>query len=521
MPAYYVAVDVGTRSARAAVFDACGGMLGRCVLALDLAEDGAGLAEYSSAQIREAVTGAIAGALSDSGVPGHEVAGLGFDATCSLVLSARDGTPLTLGGDGRDTLAWCDHRATEEARICTLTGHPLIGLQGGAMSPEMQSPKLLWLKRHRPDLWARLGRAEDLADHLTRRATGAAGVSRCTLVTKWPYLPGRGGWQQDFLGLVGLDDLPARMPLADPPLPVGTRQGGLLPEMAARTGLPPGLPVGTGLIDAYAGGLGMMAFAPGPPGRPHLGVIAGTSACVTLSGPEPVSDARLWGPYDGAVLPGQWISEGGLSAAGAGLDRILAGWRGAGGPPGHRDVLERLPALLARDGLELGRDLPLLPDFSGQRAPFLGLTRRDTAPPPAAESFDRLCARYWRGALATALAIRHVIEVLGGAAIDSEVLTVTGGLGRHGLFAQLLADATGRTVRRATEADAVLLGTMITARAAAEGGGLARALAQVRPGITDTRPSAAQRTAFDRAYGMFLQDLGRIARGTDPALARP
>ncbi|WP_108262820.1 acetate and sugar kinases/Hsc70/actin family protein [Mangrovicoccus ximenensis] len=152
--------------------------------------------------------------MASSGIAVPAVKGLAFGATCSLVLSDRSGAPLPLPEGGRDTIAWCDRRAAEEAAICTATGHRLIRLQGGRMSPEMQVAKLLWLKRRCPDLWLRLGRAEDLVDHLTRRATGRRALSACALAVKWPWIADHGGWQEDFLAAIGLDGLPDRLGLA-------------------------------------------------------------------------------------------------------------------------------------------------------------------------------------------------------------------------------------------------------------------------------------------------------------------
>ena len=62
---------------------------------------------------------------------------------------------------------WADHRAVTEAEEITATDHRVLDYVGGVMSPEMQLPKLLWLKRHLPQTWPRYGLALDLADFLT------------------------------------------------------------------------------------------------------------------------------------------------------------------------------------------------------------------------------------------------------------------------------------------------------------------------------------------------------------------
>ena len=84
----------------------------------------------------------------------ERVAALGFDATCSLVVRDHDAGQLAVSGgeDPRwDTIVWLDHRALAEADFCTATQHPVLDHSGKVMSPEMQMPKLMWLRRHQPE----------------------------------------------------------------------------------------------------------------------------------------------------------------------------------------------------------------------------------------------------------------------------------------------------------------------------------------------------------------------------------
>src|SRR5690606_36450054 len=108
--------------------------------------------------------------------------------------------PVSPTGGKTDTIAWLDHRATAEAAICTAATASLLGHAGGAISPEMQLPKLMWLRRHLPESWARAAGFYDLADFLTLRATGSPARSLSTLAAKWGF-DGRagGGWPHDLL----------------------------------------------------------------------------------------------------------------------------------------------------------------------------------------------------------------------------------------------------------------------------------------------------------------------------------
>ena len=128
----------------------------------------------------------------------------------------RDGAGAQLAVSGGveprwDTIVWLDHRALAEADFCTATRHPVLDHSGKVMSPEMQMPKLMWLKRYQPGQWAKAGHFFDLADFLTWRATGSLARSRCTTTAKWNYLAHEeNGWRDDFLEAIGLSDLRER-----------------------------------------------------------------------------------------------------------------------------------------------------------------------------------------------------------------------------------------------------------------------------------------------------------------------
>ena len=135
---------------------------------------------------------------------------------CHLLLVALDhedhpASVSTTGEDRWNVVVWLDHRAIAEAEACTATGHRVLDSLGGTMSPEMEIPKLMWLKRHLPKAWPRYGRMLDLADFLTFRACGSNARSCCTVTCKWTYLAHEEpGWQDDFLAAVGLADLRER-----------------------------------------------------------------------------------------------------------------------------------------------------------------------------------------------------------------------------------------------------------------------------------------------------------------------
>lgn len=312
-----IGVDVGTSSARAGVLTRQGELLGRAEHPFDLHQPRHNHSEHDSEQIWAAVCVAVRSALAAADVEGARIAGISFDATCSLVVRDKRGAQLSVSITGEqrwDTIVWLDHRALGEAEECTATGHRVLEYVGGVMSPEMETPKLMWLRRNLPEQWAKVGYLFDLADFLTWKASGSLDRSQCTVTCKWTYLGHEEpGWQQDFFEKMGIPDLMERGNLPARASPIGTDLGSLTPVAAVELGLTSSCRVGAGLIDAHAGALALLGGYAGDPGGidRHLALIAGTSSCVMALSAEPRPTHGVWGPYLGAVLPDLWLNEGG------------------------------------------------------------------------------------------------------------------------------------------------------------------------------------------------------------------
>jgi FGGY-family pentulose kinase len=514
MAKFVCAVDVGTGSARAGILDRAGRLIGRAECAIAMHRPQPGHAEHDSEDIWSSVCAAVRAARKKAGVAPDDVAGISFDATCSLVVRDPGGGQLSVstGGDARwDTIVWLDHRALAEADECTATRHRVLDYIGGVMSPEMETPKLMWLKRHLPDTWNKAGHFFDLADFLTWKASGSLARSQCTLTAKWTYLAHESGWQPDFFERVGIPDMLRRGSLPPQASAVGSNLGSLTSAAADALDLTVAAQVGTGLIDAYAGALGVLGgFARDLGGIDrHLALIAGTSSCLMAFSNEPRPFAGGWGPYYGAALPGCWLIEGGQSATGALLDHIIL-WHGAGGEPDaamHGRIALRVMALRQKEGLDLAGRLHVLPDFHGNRSPLadphaLGVISGLTLD----ASFDSLCELYWRTAVGIALGVRHILETLNANGYVIDTLHVTGGHTKNPLLMELYADATGCTVVEPVVDEAVLVGTaMVAATAAGLYPDLPAACVAMRQEGEARTPNAAARNRFDRDYRVFLE----------------
>ncbi len=506
MDGFLCAVDVGTTSARAAIFSPSGQMLAKHIQPIALYLMDEGQAEHTSDNIWQSVCAAVRAVLTD--IDPDKVVAIGFDATCSLVLRDGEDNPLPLGPDGRDTILWFDHRAKAEAALISATGHDLLQYAGETLSPEMQLPKLLWLKRQRPDLWAQLGAAYDLSDYLTYRATGSNARSICTLTAKWNYLAHETRWSHDFHTTIGLSDLYERANLPEAATPLSAPAGVMTEQAAAELGLPAGCVVAHGMIDAFAGCLGAIGANAHADEGHDLALIAGTSTCVMSMTSAQWKAKGVWGPYHSVLLPDMWVNEGGQSATGALLDFILRTFspNRSESPENHAMVEKRLKVLLAEKGPQLASEINILPDVNGNRSPladpaargvFSGLTLDTT--------FDGMCKIYWRTAVALAMGLRQIVEHMRANGPAIERLHVTGGHVRSTLLMQLYADATGCPVHVAADGDAVLLGTAIVA--ATVGGmhvDLASAAMAMQSDTVIYEPDPARRAAYDIDYKVFL-----------------
>lgn len=179
-----------------------------------------------------------------------------------------------------------DHRASEEAALINDTKHKILDYVGGKVSLEMETPKMLWLKKHLNETcWSKIGKLFDLPDFLTWKCTGNDTRSLCSTVCKWNYDGLNNCWPEDFFSQIGLEDLRTNNfeVIGRSVCVPGTTVGNGLTESAANDlGLLPGTPVSTSMIDAHAGALclfGCHADGIEESLTSKMALIAGTSSC--------------------------------------------------------------------------------------------------------------------------------------------------------------------------------------------------------------------------------------------------
>ncbi|OJT04419.1 hypothetical protein TRAPUB_4875 [Trametes pubescens] len=513
MSAYYIGVDVGTGSVRAGLVKHDGTLVATHTEETITWRDPEDhrIFEQSTNNIWAGMCKSIKTCLQEAKVAPSEVKGIGFDATCSLAVSDTNGEPVVvtkgdqLGQNGdRNIILWADHRAEKEAELINSTGSVVLDYVGGTMSLEMEIPKTLWLKRNMKPEYFKRCQFFDLPDFLTYRATGYNRRSCCSVACKCSYVPTKNGWQPEFFQKIGLGEFVennfeqlGREEVLTAGMPIGN---GLSKKAAEETGLLEGTPIGSGVIDAYAGWLGTVAARYKVKGklsdeipsldesRHRLAAVAGTSTCHIVQSPEGVFVNGVWGPYKDVVFPGWWMNEGGQSSTGQLIDfmitthpayprlKELAEQQKTNIHEVLHNELEKLQKEEGAENLtELTKDVHFYPDLHGNRSPLADPRMRGSIVGLTLDSNLGDLARKFNVTLeAIALQTRHIVDQMNDKGHAIRSIYMSGGQAKNTMLMQLFANTCSMpVVLPQSSGAAVVLGAAMLGRFAAEAQGKA------------------------------------------------
>jgi L-ribulokinase len=267
--------------------------------------------------LRQAVPAAVAAA----GVAPEQVIGVATDFTASTPLPVlADGTPLCRLEDLADRphaypKLWKHHAAGGQAdRISALArerGEPWLARYGGMISSEWQFAKALQVLEEDPEIYERMDRWVEGADWIVWQLCGRETRNTCTAGYKAIHQDGRYP-SEDYLS--ALDERFADFvatKIAGPLSPLGGRAGGLTAQAEAWTGLPEGIAVAVGNVDAHVTAPAARAIGPG-----QMLMIMGTSTCHVMNGERVVEVPGMCGVVEGGIVPGLWGYEAGQSGVG-------------------------------------------------------------------------------------------------------------------------------------------------------------------------------------------------------------
>jgi ribulokinase len=490
---YVLGIDIGTESLRTALIDLHGRQVSTARANYPTSFPHPGWAEHDPHDWWQAAVEAVPTCLRRAGVAPDQILAIGLDAFASTLVAADDqGRPL------RPAILWMDTRASQEALDIEATGDDILRYGGGQESVEWMLPRLLWLKRHEPEVFDSSARIVEALDWFTHRLTGRWVLSMCQITDLWHYMPSRGGWPHSLLEALGLSDAPSKWP--EDILAIGAPVGPITGQAARALQLRPGTPVACGGIDAHIGLLGLNALQPG-----QLGLILGSSSVQLALSSVPVFAAGVWGPFEDTILPGRWLLEAGQISTGSILrwyrDNMAPGWVHTQAEAQGRTPYAILDELADAVGPGSG-GLSALDYWQGNRTPIRDPLARGAL---VGLTLWHRPAHIYRALLeAAAFGNRHVVETLKDAGLEIHEIVASGGGAQSGVWAQMHADVCGLPLRVMSGSDACLAGCGVAAAVCAgEYADLEVAARRMAGQARDVLPDEARSADYREPYRRY------------------
>ncbi len=471
---------------------------------------------------------AVPEAVRKAGIDPADVIAIGTDFTaCTVLPTTRDGTPLCELPAFADrphayVKLWKHHAAQPQAdRINALAaehGEPWLGRYGGLISSEWEFAKGLQVLEEDPEVYAAMDCWVEAADWIVWQLCGTYVRNACATGYKAIYQDGRFP-DTDFLTALHpsfggfVEDR-----LAQTVAQLGDRAGTLTREAAAWTGLPEGIPVAVGNVDAHVSATAAHAVDVG-----QLVASMGTSSCHVMSSSVRREVPGMCGVVDGGIVPGLWGYEAGQSGVGD-----IFGWFAEHAAPayvyeaaaaGGMSVHDYLSGLAAEQAVgEHG--LVALDWHNGNRSVLVdhglsGVVVGQTLAPRPEDVYRALVE-------APAFGTRTNIEAFVGSGVPVEELVIAGGLARNSLLMQIYSDVTRLPLSVVGSAQGPALGAALHAAVAAGAyadiRAAAKAMGSVRKAVYV--PDEARARAYDRLYAEYVALHDYFGRGGNDVMHR-
>ena len=439
-------IDVGTGGTRAVVVDGGGAVVASATAEhAQFASPETGWAEQDPRDWWRAAAEAVRAVLAGEGVGAEEIAGVGFSGQMhGCVLLDAAGEVL------RPALIWCDQRTEEQSRALTarIGAERLIELVSNPALTNFTLTKMLWVREHEPELWARVRTVLLPKDYVRLRLTGERATDVADASGTLLFDVARRRWSREMLAAVEMDESLLPASFESPEI-----TGRVSREGAEATGLREGTPVVAGAGDQAAGAVGMGIVRPGA-----VSATIGTSGVVFAATDRPALDrAGRLHTFCHAV-PGRWHVMGVTQAAGLSL-RWFRDTFGAGREDG-RDPYERLSEEAA--AAPPGSDGVLwAPYLMGERTPHLD--------PGARAALVGLAASHTRGHVVRAVlegvafSLRDTLTIFGEMNVAVDNIRLGGGGARSPLWRQIQADVYGHAVETLAAEEGAAYGAALLA----------------------------------------------------------
>jgi L-ribulokinase len=536
---YVVGVDFGTLSARAVVVDTSDGTeLGTAVHeyahgVMDdrLAASGAELppqwALQDPADYLEALADAVPAAVRAAGVDAGEVVGIGTDFTSSTPMPVlSDGTPLCQVSGFEDrphayVKLWKHHAAQRQAdrvnAVAEERGEAWLGRYGGRISSEWEFAKALQVLDEDPEVYERMERWLEAADWIVWQLCGRETRSICTAGYKAIHQDGEYP-SEDYLRQLDERFAGFVAKLSLPLSPLGARAGDLTAQAASWTGLPEGIAVAVGNIDAHVTAPAARAVDPG-----QMLMIMGTSTCHVMNAEQLAEVPGMCGVVQDGIVPGLFGYEAGQTGVGD-----IFGWAVEHAvPPRYHDEarargldLHAYLSGLAGDQQVGAHGLVALDWNNGNRSV---LVDHELSGLIVGLTLDTRAEDLYRALIeATAFGTRVILDAFADAGVPVRELFAAGGLIKNPVIMQIYADVSRMPLHVIGSDQGPALGSAMHAAVAAgvypDIHAAAAAMGKVRRDAY--LPDEARADAYDLLYEHYLRLHDHFGRGGDDVMHR-
>ena len=478
--------------------------------------------------LKVAVPAAIAQAQADHGIDVADIIGIGTDFTaCTMVPTTADGTPLCeLDGLGDRPHAyvklWRHHAAQGQAdRINELAhsrGESWISRYGGLISSEWEFAKGLEILEEDREVYDRMDHWVEAADWIVWQLSGDYVRNACTAGYKGIYQDGQYP-SEEFLSALNPDFSSFVSDKVEHTIgQLGAAAGRLSAEAAGWTGLPEGIAVAVGNVDAHVTAPAANAVEPG-----QMTAIMGTSTCHVMNGEELHSVPGMCGVVEGGIVDGLWGYEAGQS----GVGDIFGWFVKSAVPPAYVDAAAAAGRSVHEHLTELARPqqigehgLIALDWHSGNRSVLVdhelsGVVVGQTLATTPEDTYRALLE-------ATAFGTRTIVEAFQGSGVPVTELVVAGGLLKNTLLMQIYADVTRLPLSTIASDQGPALGSAIHAAVAAGAYPDVRAAAQVmgKRTVAAYLPIEENAVRYDALFAEYTALHDYFGRGANEVMHR-
>ncbi|HEV7421632.1 MAG TPA: ribulokinase [Mycobacterium sp.] len=466
---------------------------------------------------------AVPQAVAKAGIDPADVIGIGTDFTaCTMVPVRADGTPLCELEQFADrphayAKLWRHHSPQPQAdrinAVAAQRGERWLARYGGLISSEWEFAKALEILQEDPQVYQAIDRWVEAADWIVWQLSGTYVRNACTAGYKGIRQDGQYP-SREFLAAVHPDFADFVTEKLDHPMgQLGDRAGTLTAQAAGWTGLPEGIAVAVGNVDAHVTVAAADALESG-----QLVAIMGTSTCHVMNSDVLREVPGMCGVVDGGILGGSWGYEAGQS----GVGDIFA-WFVDNCVPESYHVEARQRGLSLHEYLtelagnqQVGEHGLLALDWhSGNRSV---LVDHELSGVMVGQTLETTCVDQYRALLeATAFGTRMIVETFVNSGVPVTELVVAGGLLKNHLLMQIYADAVGLPLSTVPSTQAPALGAAIHAATAAGAFSDVRAAAKQMGRRTRNayNPIPENVAAYDRLYREYVALYDWFGRGND------